>query len=64
MKLREYIDKHHKGSIKAFAEYNGVARQQIQTCLKRGYYYVIEVEGKLMLAMAKKEVKRNGGDDE
>ena len=56
LKLTDYINKHYS-SVTAFAEDNGMKRQQAAECVNKGYYYVIRIEGKLMLTMAKREIK-------
>jgi len=41
MKLRDYINQHHGGSQKAFADVQGVFPQQVQKWLK-GKYIVLD----------------------
>lgn len=57
MKLIDYISKHYS-SVTAFAENNGMKRQQAAECVNKGYYHVIEIGGELMLVMAKRKIKR------
>ena len=55
MKLIDYIKEHHS-SPTAFAEAQGMKRQQAAECVKKGYYHVIEIEGDLMLVIAKRKI--------
>ncbi len=57
MKLINYINQHYNGVVLQFAEANNMKRQQVEQCLSKGYYYVIEIDNKLMLVMGKREVK-------
>jgi hypothetical protein len=58
MKLTDYITEHHIGNISAFAVANSMKRQQVSECMKKGYYHVIEIDGELMLVMAKRKIAR------
>jgi hypothetical protein len=55
MKLIDYINKHYS-SVTAFAEANGMKRQQAAECVNKGYYHAIEIDGVLMLVIAKREL--------
>ncbi len=58
MKLTDYISKHYS-SVTAFAEDNGMKRQQAAECVTKGYYHAIEIDGELMLVIAKRKLKEN-----
>ena len=59
MKLINYINKHYKGSVKAFADDNGIKhRQQVEQMVNRDNYHVVDVEGWLRLIQVKREIKR------
>ena len=57
MKLIDYIKENYNGVVSQFAEANGIKRQQVSACIDRGYYHVMVIDNKLMLVMAKKELK-------
>ena len=57
MKLINYIKEHYNGVVSQFAEANGIKRQQVSACIDRGYYHVMTIDNKLMLVMAKRELK-------
>ena len=59
MKLTDYINKHYKGSVKAFADDNGIKnRQQVEQMVSRDNYHVVYVDGWLRLIQVKREIKR------
>ena len=46
MKLIDYISSHYNGSVKSFANDNGIKhRQQVEQMIVRGNYHVIEIDG-------------------
>ena len=57
MKLTDYIKEHHNGVNLQFAQTNGMKRQQVEQCLSKGYYHAVNIEGDLMLVMAKRKLK-------
>lgn len=57
MKLNQFIKDKYEGNISAFAKDNGILRQQVQQCLAKGYYHVIEIDGESWIVMAKRKVK-------
>mgnify|MGYP003642482705 FL=1 len=57
MKLIDYINKNYNGVVLRFANDNGMKRQQVEQCIRKGYYYVIDIDNVRMLTIAKKEVK-------
>lgn len=57
MKLIDYISKNYNGVVLRFANDNGMKRQQVEQCIRKGYYYIIEIDGVKMLTIAKKEIK-------
>ena len=57
MKLIYYIKQHYNGVVSQFADDNNMKRQQVESCLAKGYYHVIRVDGELMLIMAKRTIK-------
>ena len=62
MKLIKYIKEHHNGNVSAFAVANNMKRQQVAECVSKGYYHVIEIEGELMLVLAKRKIKEKTND--
>ena len=54
MKLKDYINEHYNGVVLQFSNDNGFKRQQVEQCIKKGFYYVIKIEDDLMLVMGKK----------
>lgn len=57
MKLIDYISKNYNGVVLRFANDNGMKRQQVEQCIRKGYYYITEIDGVKMLTIAKKEIK-------
>ena len=57
MRLVDYIKENYDGVVLRFANDNDMKRQQVEQCIAKGYYYVLEVDGLSMLAIAKREVK-------
>lgn len=57
MKLIDYIKENYGGVVRRFAIDNDMKRQQVETCIKKGYYYVEQIEGKTMLVIAKREIE-------
>jgi hypothetical protein len=64
MKLIDYIKQHYNGVVSQFADDNGMKRQQVESCLAKGYYHIIRVEGELMLIMAKRTIKESNNEKE
>jgi hypothetical protein len=56
MRLEQYIELEYT-SKRQFALDNGMSAQQVNGMLNRGYWYVFEVAGELMLMAAKKQIK-------
>ena len=57
MRLIDYINKNYAGVVLRFANDNDMKRQQVEQCIKKGYYYIIDIDNVRMLTIAKKEVK-------
>lgn len=57
MRLIDYIKENYNGVVLRFANDNGMKRQQVEQCIRKGYYHVLEVEGLNMLTIAKREIK-------
>ena len=58
MKLIDYINKYCKGSVKAFADDNGIKhRQQVEQMVSRGNYHAIELDNELQLIQVKRKLR-------
>jgi len=57
MKLIDYINLNYGGVVLRFANDNDMKRQQVEQCINKGYYYIIDIDNVKMLTIAKKEVK-------